>query len=175
MALPLLDDRQFGLIIAYVIPGMLVAHGLSEVSPTLAVWMGIEAEPGFAGFLYVFLLATLFGLVLSTIRWLTVDRLHARFGLKPDSWELEELAERLPALEMLVLYNYRYYQFYSNTLVALPIWLILHADFRINPLAIAIISLLEVVLFAGSRDTLRNYVRHARSMRKSRLQIVEPC
>ena len=174
MALPLLDDRQFGLLIAYVIPGMLVSHGLTEKSPTLAAWMGITSEPGFGGFLYVFLLAAALGLILSTVRWLTLDRLHARFGLRPDAWELEELAERLPALEMLVLYNYRYYQFYGNLLVALPVWLVLHADLRVNPLTIVIAILFELVLFAGSRDTLRNYVRHARSMRKGKLHIILP-
>jgi hypothetical protein len=79
------NGGNFGLLIAYVLPGMTAIWGLSYVSETVQGWLGssTEAVPTIGGFLYVTLAAVGAGLVASTVRWMVVDIrvvLHGRWG-----------------------------------------------------------------------------------------------
>ncbi len=159
MAAPVLNDRQFGILIAYVIPGFIVVHGLSYHWPVIANWLGPGQQPTVGGFLYVTLASVACGLVVSTARWLVVDTLLHFTGIQKARWSLAALREQLPAFEMFVLYTYRYYQFHANCVVALPMWCalrILHEQaIQIRWLAALVIT--EFVLLVGARDTLQKY------------------
>jgi hypothetical protein len=160
-----LSARNFGLLIAYVLPGFVVLWGLSFVSPTVNAWLlGAGATgPTVGGFLYVFLASVGCGMSASVVRWALLDTLHHRTGLRAPYLDFSRLHERLEGFERIVADHYQYYQFYSNTLVALlgayPLWRLsggsggVLTDFGF--LAI------ELVFLAGSRDALRLFYRRA--------------
>jgi hypothetical protein len=72
-----------------------------------------------AGFLYVTLASVRAGMTVSTVRWATVDPLHALTGIRRPLRNDARLQDRLAAFEAPVENHYRYYQFYANMLVAL--------------------------------------------------------
>jgi hypothetical protein len=161
------SGKNFGLLIAYVLPGFVGLWGVSHFSQTVGSWLvasssaaGNAATVG--GFLYVTLASVGAGLTASTIRWAAIDRLHNLTGIKRPCWDDSRLHERLEAFEALVENHYRYYQFYGNMLVAM---LFLFAArlagtgrhiLDINVVDCAILAI-GALYWAGSRDALRNY------------------
>jgi hypothetical protein len=112
--------------------------------------------------LFVTLASVVAGLTVSTVRWLVVDTLHHRTGLPPPPRDFSRLGGNEAAFGLIVEDHYRYYQFYSNMLVALFFTLILrHAAAggqwsRFDGID-AIVFATGGTFFAGSRDTLRKY------------------
>jgi len=155
---------NFGLLIAYVLPGFVTLFGLGEVSPAVKTWLGGGSVDSatLGGFLYVTVASVAAGLTASTFRWLVIDTLHHRTGLRPPKFDFSRLGDRVEAFDLLIEIHYRYYQFYANTLVAgafsYVAWRISAGGFAA---ALAWCDLAFVVLapvfFAGSRDTLRRY------------------
>jgi hypothetical protein len=150
-------------VIAYLLPGGIGLWGLGQLSPVFNEWLGSSALTSvtIGGFLTATLLALAAGLVASTVRWLTIDPLHHRTGVKPPQWDFAHLAEREDAYELLVEIHYRYYQFYSNSIVALTfalVALLVRGSSGVEKLSFAAVLLLFItIFFAGSRDTLRKY------------------
>jgi len=166
-----ITSQNFGLLIAYVIPGVLALWGMSALFPPLEIGlrgaMATAGDPTSIGaFLYLLVGSVASGLTVSTVRWLVIDRIHHWTGLRRPAWDDSKLQDRLAAFEALVDNHYRYYQFYANGLVALTLILIIRMlksgyglcelD-RIN----GGILFLIIVYWAGSRDTLRNYYTRA--------------
>ena len=116
-----------------------------------------EAAPSIGGFLFVTLASVTAGMTASAVRWATIDRLHHCTGVVKPAWDDSKLPERLEAFEAIVEAHYRYYQFHSNSLVAMlfsyaawrpslgnrPLWSDLSVVF------------LSAIFFAVSRDNLR--------------------
>jgi hypothetical protein len=159
-----LSHRNFGLVIAYVLPGMVGLLGVGMFSKTVGGWLATApaSEPTVAGFLYVTLGALGAGLTVSATRWLVIDSLHHATGVKRPQWDDSNLAERLEAFNYLVENHYRYYQFYANTLMSvllaygvrrLAINTPLEAPHHLDGLIVVLCG----VLFLGSRDALRKY------------------
>lgn len=159
MASPVLNDRQFGILIAYVIPGSIIVHGLSYHWPVAASWFGPDRQPTIAGFLFITLASVACGLGVSTVRWLTVDWFLHLLGIQQTRWNIAVLREHLPAIEMLVLYTYRYYQFHSNCFVAIPAWFVLRSlrGQWVSLGGMVCLFAVETILLAGARDTLKKY------------------
>jgi hypothetical protein len=160
---------NFGLLIAYVIPGCVILWGVGEASPSVGVWFGAASANSatLGGFLYVTLAAVAAGLTASTLRWLVIDAMHHYSGIKPPRWDFSALDERVEALDFLIELHYRYYQFYANTLVAS---LFAYVAWRLNHWASAPWGWPELLaiafwalFFLGSRDTLTKY--YARTKR----------
>jgi len=86
------------------------------------VWLSASAtdQPTIGGFLYATLASVAAGLTASTVRWLIIDPLHHMTGVPQPRWNFARLPESLAAFDRLIDIHYRYYQFYANTLVALP-------------------------------------------------------
>lgn len=160
-----LSARNFGLLIAYVLPGFVVLWGLSYVSPTIASWLSGAgaAGPSVGGFLYVFLASVALGMTASAGRWAALDSLHHATGLRAPYFDFSGIQEKLEGFERLVADHYQYYQFYGNTLIAMlvsyPLWRLrgdagsVHTDLVFLSLAL--------LFFAGSRDALRIFYRRA--------------
>lgn len=156
--------KNFGLAIAYLIPGFVALGGVAAVSDVVRVWLGGSAGSGptVGGFLYVTLGSVATGMTVSALRWAIVDTIHHFTGLPRPRWSDSKLAERLRAVEHLVEVHYRYYQFYANTLVAL-LFTFLAWSWSTDVLRTAslywmiLVFATEVVFFAASRDTLRKY------------------
>ncbi len=159
-----LSVRNFGLLIAYLIPGFLALWGLSFLSPAVAGWLqgAGESGPTVGGFLYVLLASVAAGMTVSALRWAIVDRTHAMTGLRRPQLDFGNLSGKLDAFEQINEHHYRYYQFYSNSLVAVffayPTWRLHGGGSVWTDLAFVVV---EVVFAAGSRDALRNFYSRA--------------
>lgn len=157
-----LSGRNFGLVIAYVIPGFIALWGLSWCSESVRVWLqGTgSAGPSFGGAVYVVVASVGCGLVLNAVRWATVDQVHHLTGLPHPRWDDSSLQRNLEAFDYLVENHYRYYQFYGASLVAC---LLSYGAWRIGGGADTTggaefgVSLLVGVFLISSRDALRKY------------------
>ncbi|TWU55934.1 hypothetical protein [Rubripirellula reticaptiva] len=155
-----LTDKNFGLVIAYLVPGFIAICGASFQSPTIKSWIAGDGGVSVGGFLYSSLAAIFVGLLSSTVRWLVLDRINEWTGIIRPNWDFSRLQANSEAFTLLNENQYRYYQFYGNSLFA---WLFAYGCWRTAYLvswpawpdvgALAISSL----LFLGSRDTLRKY------------------
>jgi hypothetical protein len=160
-----LSGKNFGLLIAYIVPGAIVLIGLGAFSPAIQAWL-ISPSPGgpsVGGFLFVTLASVAGGMTASAVRWTFIDKLHHLTGVTKPAWDDSKLQERLEAFEALVEAHYRYYQFHSNSLIAVlfsyaawrpslgpwPRWSDLSALF------------FSAIFFAVSRDNLRRYYGRA--------------
>ena len=106
---------------------------------------------------------------MSAIRWVIVDSVHHATEVVPPTWSFGNLDDKLQGFLLLVESHYRYYQFYANMFVAAAFAAI--ACLAGNGGAARAFSwpgagflALEIVLFAGSRDTLRKYYARTRQL-----------
>lgn len=161
-------------MIAYLLPGFVSLWGISLHSPIVRVWLSSPSgdTPSLGGFLYVTVASLAAGLILSTIRWLILDSIHAKTGVLPPKRDFSRLEERGGAFSMLVSDLYRYYQFYGNTMVAAALS---YGIWRFSAAASAAslgtdigFVLLEALLYAGSRDTLRKYYERSAQVLRPR-------
>lgn len=157
-------SQNFGLLIAYLLPGFVALSGVAEYSPTLRLWLGRVPQdaPSIGGFLYATLASIGAGLIVSTVRWLVIDTLHHWTGVRRGNWDFSRLQENVAAFDVLGENHYRYYQAYGNGAVAVAFWYLARwtaAGLWSPPLGWGAIGvlLLEVLLLAGSRDTIRRY------------------
>jgi hypothetical protein len=153
---------SFGLLIAYLVPGFIVVWAIQPLSPTLAGWLAITPTdaPTVGGFLYATIAATGAGLTVSALRWAVLDQLFHRTGIPPPPLDFGRLQEHLAAFESHVEDHYRYYQAYSNGLLAL----ILAYAIRVTvaPASLPVwmhVSLppIALLLILSSRDALKKY------------------
>ncbi len=166
------SNRNFGLLIAYVVPGAIALAGLSLVVPEVRQWLwGSPAgdSPTIAGFLYSTLASVTLGMTVSVVRWVLIDSLHSKTGLPQPRWEDERLADRLAGYEWLVANHYRYYQFYGNAAVALLFSYIIWKTQTPSPLpgigwVDASVVVLVGMFIAGSRNALARYYRRATAL-----------
>src|SRR5262245_46345723 len=117
------SSKQFGVMIAYLLPGFIVLAGLAPLSPTIEAWLQPldHAEASLGAPLYAVLAATTLGMIASCFRWLLIDHVHHWTGVKPPVWDDSRLEERIGAFNYLVDNHYRYYQFYANILISVAI------------------------------------------------------
>ncbi len=170
LTLNVLTDSSFGLTIAYLLPGFTSLWGLAALSPTIRTWLGTPSAeaPSLGGFLYVTIASLTAGLILSTLRWLVLDWIHNSTGLKTPKRDFSRLQEQGSAFSILVSDLYRYYQFYGNMMFAVAftygVWR-LYGQPPFGSLWTDVLAvLLELLLLAGSRDTLRNYYERSRQV-----------
>ena len=164
--------RQFGLIIAYVLPGFLALAGSAPLIPAVSHWLtpvpATESGFGLGPPLYSILAAMALGLVLSCLRWVIVDHAHQWMGVQRPIWEDSQLDRVLGAFDYLVQSHYRYYEWCGNTLLAV-LW-----TYGVNralgtlpifgPVTDTGIALLVLVLFLASRSALANYYDRTRRL-----------
>lgn len=162
-----LSARWFGLIIAYVLPGLVFLVGLEPHSATIHAWFNAagDTQTGLAGFFHVVAVATAAGVVIGCVRWLLIDSVHAYTGIVRPAWNESALTTHFIAYDLIVEHHYRYYQSYAGMLLVLPLTYISHRLVGTSSLLgwgsdVAMVFL-EVALFAGSRDALRKYYTRA--------------
>ena len=149
---------NFGVIVAYLVPGFVVLWGIGYYSPIVRSWLQVstDAAPTVGDLLYATLASVAAGVVVSAVRWTVIDTLHHHTGIPAPRWNFRSLPERLAAFQMLVEHHYDYYKFYANTEVAV-IFLYVARRTVVSPTAnqwevdLGFI-VLSVVLFLGSRS-----------------------
>jgi len=157
---------NFGLLIAFMLPGFVALWGVSYVAEPVQSWLGASPAdaPTVGGFLYVTLASIAAGLTVSTVRWMVIDTLHHATGLARPAWDFSLLQQHVAAFDVLVEFHYRYYLFYGNMAVAVVFTsLIRHFAAPGGPIFLdttdAAAMMLTLVFLAGSRDTLSKYYR----------------
>ncbi|MBC7820704.1 MAG: hypothetical protein IAG10_27785 [Planctomycetaceae bacterium] len=158
-------QANFGLLIAYLLPGACVLVALAEFSPIVRAWL-LDSSPSgttVGGFLYATLASVGAGLTLSTLRWLILDTIHHHTGVELPNWNFGALQVNFDAFEGAVENHYRYYQFYGNTLLAMLAAVASHWLWAERGLGYVdlVLVLLMPLYFLGSRDALKKY--YARS------------
>ena len=154
---------NFGLLIAFLLPGFIVLWGLSYFSATVRVWLsGAGQTPTVGGFMFVTLASVAAGVTVSTVRWLVIDTIHHWTGISQPAWDFSRLQDNVSAYNVLNDIHYKFYQFHANGLIALLfVYVARRAQKGIFTAPVGLFDLgflaLSVVLFVGSRDMLRKY------------------
>jgi hypothetical protein len=153
--------NNFGLLIAYVLPGFTAIQGLPFLAGDSTAWGSVDgvARATLPGFLSGTVAALAAGLTVSTLRWLVIDTLHHRTGIHPPRWDFSLLEKNITAFELLVQSHYRYYKFYSNMVVAL-IFSYAWKGYLLGWRGL-IYWCLATLFFLASRDALKKYYERA--------------
>ena len=166
----LVDDQQisgntFGLFIAYTLPGLTAIYGLPLAMTLTSGWTTILAasNPSAIDFIIIVFQATTVGLIVSSVRWLTLDTLHHRTGLRPPAWNFAILDHSVAILELLIQIHYRYYKFYANMVVAL-LWSFATGGWSFGWKQNVCYVLLIGLFTVASRDALRKYYERTTSL-----------
>jgi len=159
-------SRQFGLVIAYLLPGFIALIGVAPFVPMIADWLRADQSGGFGAPVYALLAATAAGMIVSCFRWFLVDQVLLMTGMERPAFNAQALEQNPTAFNYLIENHYRYFQFYANTLVAV-IWtyFIYRSHNTSSHLTLgtdAGVMVLCVVLFAGSRDALGKFRTRSR-------------
>lgn len=169
-----LGGYDFGLVIAFLLPGFIFLWALALSFPAAATWLVSPSAtasqagpelPSVAGFLYSTLASLALGLILSALRWCVIDWLLSRMNVKDPGLEFSKLKDpdTAWAFRDIVENHYRYYQYYANTLVALVAGAVAYAlsGHSARWQIYVMLSFVIVVLFFGARDALKKYYRRA--------------
>jgi hypothetical protein len=129
-----ITEGNFGVIIAFWLPGFILLWTLSYSSNDLALWLkqaSCPAAPTIGDFLYGTIASLAAGLIINAVRWVFVDHilfvcshLNKRLaGLRRPKLDFSRVREKdvLEGFNAAVNNYFRYYQYYSNTLVALTV------------------------------------------------------
>ncbi len=163
-------SNNFGVLIAYLVPGATALWGISLFSPAVSVWFASTPEdaPTISGFLYLTVASLAAGMTVTAIRWACVDLVHSMTGLRAPELDFSTLPGKVDAYNLLIEIHYRHYQFYSNAFIATAIAYICH---RINLGTLCRIDwidpgfvLVEAIFFLTSRDTLRRYYQRTEQL-----------
>ena len=99
--LPMIEvsSSNFGLLIAFPLPGFVVLWGAGYFSETVRVWLSTSGDsaPTVGGFMYVTLASVAAGVTVSTVRWAIIDTIHRWTGLPPPTWDFSRLQENVAA------------------------------------------------------------------------------
>lgn len=151
---------EFGLVIAYLIPGFLGLYALAgRVEAIKALVGGEQKVPQAASIIPLILLALAVGITINATSWALLRPLIGLSGVKrPARLDYTKIKpEQIPLYNLIVESNFRYHQFYGNVLVAIimlaPVWLA-------SPLATNVLRNLSfffvvVILFLAARDSLQ--------------------
>src|SRR5258706_14721849 len=104
-----ITTKQFGLLVAYVLPGFIGLTGLAPVLPVISRWLfpadhvGLDLAPP----VYALMAATALGLILTAFRWMILDRAHSWMGVKRPVWDDRQLSQELSGFDYLVQNHFR--------------------------------------------------------------------
>jgi hypothetical protein len=173
-----ITDKNFGLIIAFLLPGFLLVWLLSLSDfGNAEVWLKSFGDPSVSGFPYVTLASLALGLIISAVRWAVIDQIlrchyflrHQKHLPKIDFSKLSD-PNKFAVFQGANENHYRYYQYYSNTLVGIVVGFSIY-QFRSTKWAPALIwvifGVLIVVLFLASKDCLFKYHERASEIANS--------
>src|SRR5437868_5678177 len=111
--------NQFGLVVAYLLPGFIGLGGIAPFVPTVFMWLHPAGytEASLGPPVYAVLAAMTIGMVAASFRWLIIDHIHEATGLVRPTWDDSQLEEHLGAFSYVVENHFRYYEFVGNTLI----------------------------------------------------------
>ena len=98
-----LTTGNFGILIAFVLPGAVALLGVSYFSPAVEAWLdgAASASPTIGGFLYLTLAAVAAGLTASTVRWMVIDTIHHCTGIPRPQWDFSRFDQKVAGYDKL--------------------------------------------------------------------------
>jgi hypothetical protein len=185
-----LSSESFGLIIAYLLPGLVGLFSLSLWSYTVrrALEVFLTAQANFNLLLLVILAALAIGLLVTALRWLLLERLFSRANqLTPSEFASLGSGEKFVAFVAAVDAHYRYHQFFGGMAIVIPVfycgWLknIILSENNVNAVNVFKVVLLTLLLLGlewtmilAAKDTYHKFVNRARNIlrdNKSRITL----
>ena len=160
--------RSFGLIISFLVPGMLGLYAASLHVPVLQDWFNAAAssQSTVGGFLFITIASSGMGVFISGVRWFCLEKLISQ-GIPTDhDAGQRRTSDTEAAYQNIRRHHYDFYLFYSNTLVALAaLWLswipstgLFSQPVVARPLVFTGLAFgAGFVLYASARDAYRRY------------------
>jgi hypothetical protein len=165
------EPIDFGILIAFILPGSVAVYGLRYVSPRInALWSMLEPGQFVIGPLILLALATLaVGLIVSSLRVVLLEPIFHVTGVRQENVDYQKLAnvDQREFFKEMIKNIYRYEQFYGNTLLALLFCSFLRyfvgktsfCQTRMDQMvSVAIIGSL-ITLFVAGRKSLKDVYR----------------
>jgi hypothetical protein len=155
-----IESLDFGLIIAYVIPGFVTLYTISLYSePVRSLLGGNTYVPQAGAIIPLIFLAIAVGIAVNALAWATLRHVIQATGVpRPDLNYALLTKEKSVAFQEIIQSDFRYYQYYTNTLTA---FLLLCMGYVLRSVANRVevlwlvATVLIVVLFFASRDSLQ--------------------
>jgi hypothetical protein len=165
-------EKNFGVIIAFLLPGFLLLWGLSYSRTDLASWllnMSNKDAPLIGSFLYATIASLALGLVTSAVRMALFDEfLYCITRLKSPNINSAKLKnkETREAFNAAIENHYRYYQYYANSLIAIATAAGYYVFTKGLPSTIITILVIITIFILGyaSRSELRSFNERAEAI-----------
>lgn len=155
------SSLNFGLLIAYFLPGFIALYALRYFSGEVSAWFSaiLDKDKSLGASFLILAASLVIGLIVSACRDIMLERLHYATGVKLELFDYGKFisADRRAVLEDLIANKYRFYQFYGNTMIACLFLLIsksLHYVSGANKWVLVLIGFGVVLLFFASREAL---------------------
>lgn len=160
---------NFGLVIAYLIPGFLATYAVAPHVTTVDELLGGPRRvPDSASVVPLVLIAVGVGIIVNAISAVVIRWLIHKSRVQPHPGVVERklTIDDMHKYNHLVEATFRFHQFYSNTLVAVmllaPVWLVW--PLQDNILRNASLLLVIGVLFWTARGSLRSFYEGLRNL-----------
>lgn len=169
-------EKNFGVIIAFWLPGFLFLWGLSYSWPLVATWLAKSNDtnaPTIGGFLCATLASLAVGLLINAVRWAVVQKVlfHGITRLHRAAINYENLKNKdvLSAFQAAVENNYRYYEYYSNAFVAIVgafVSYLLNQKESPSLTLLTVMGVVPLILIIASRNELQKFNERAEAITK---------
>jgi hypothetical protein len=171
-----ITSTSFGLLIAYLLPGLVTLFGLSYWVPQLRGLFNAFVSGGsnLGLFLLLALISIAASLQVTLVRWAVFEELICkRYKLGPQDFKDMRDEGRFNAFRGAVDEHYRYHQFWGCMAVAFPIVFIgwareshIFSNFWSGLFVVLLFLVLEGLTVLGAAMAYINYVNRARSIMK---------
>jgi hypothetical protein len=163
-----LSSENFGVIIAFWLPGFVLLWALSYSIPGLTPLLigynvTTKGSETIGSFLYLTVASLSLGMIVSAIRWLLIDHfLYWVVRVKKPTTDFANLSKpgTFEAFKGLNENHYRYYQYYSNTLTAIVVGFLAYLEWGAVAPTLRVwiaVSLLAMALLLAAGDALQKY------------------
>jgi hypothetical protein len=155
-----IENLDFGLLIAYVIPGFVGLYAMSFYSKPMRSLLGSDRfVPQGGAVVPLVLLAIAAGISINAIAWATLRLVIQATGVARPNLNYALLTqEKSIAFQEIIQSNFHYYQYYVNTLTAFILLFVSYAMRNVrHSKALGFVGAvgLIVILFFASRDSLQ--------------------
>jgi hypothetical protein len=115
-----ISTSNFGLLIAYALPGYIVVWGIGSVLQPegICTGPGCSSVASLVGFMTTTVAAVAAGMAVSAVRYVLIDSIHSALGLRRPPADGTALQHNHAAVTTSIEQHYRYYQFHANMLIA---------------------------------------------------------
>ncbi len=158
-----ISNSNFGLLIAYALPGFVVVWSIQHLFQPAGVCTEVACSTGSSifSFLNITVAAIAAGMAVSAVRYVLIDSIHSLLGLKRPQTDGASLQHNLNAVTTSVEQHYRYYQFHANMLIAGVIAVVARQEGIVtHPTAVPLVLItLAGIFWLAARDNLTKYYR----------------